>query len=69
MNTEELQQIKDLYESGLNCVEIGKKLNKNSKTVNTNLHRLGVTMRPLGKINQEDFVKLWSEGKTDAEIA
>ena len=69
MNTEELQQIKDLYESGLNCVEISKKLNKNSKTVNANLHRLGVTMRPLGKINQEDFVKLWSEGKTDAEIA
>lgn len=39
------------------------------KTVGYHLKNLGIQKRSQKKINQEDFEKLWNEGKSDLEIA
>ena len=61
--------MKTLYLEGKTCREIGEIVNLNEKTVSYHLKNLGVEKRPQKKINQEDFEKLWNEGKSDLEIA
>lgn len=63
------KKIVELYNSGLSMDEIGKKLGKAGKTIQYHLRQAGVKARPTKKINQEEFEKLWNEGKTDEEIA
>jgi len=63
-------QIKKLYlEDKLSSYEIAKKLNLNARTITYHLNDLGVELRPVKKIDQAMFEKLWNEGKTDKEIA
>ena len=61
--------MKTLYLEGKTCREIGEIVNLNEKTVSYHLKNLGVEIRSQKKINQEDFEKLWNEGKSDLEIA
>lgn len=61
--------MKNLYLEGKTCREIGLIVNLSEKTVGYHLRNLGVEKRPQKKINQEDFEKLWNEGKSDSEIA
>lgn len=61
--------IKTLYLKGKTCKEIGEIVNLNEKTVSYHLKNLGIKKRSQKKINQEDFEKLWNEGKSDLEIA
>lgn len=63
------EQIKQLYLEGKSSNEIGKILGKSGKTILHHLRQMGVEIRPTKKINQEEFEKLWKEGKTDLEIA
>lgn len=63
-------QIKKLYvEDKLSSCKIAEKLNLSTKTITYHLNDLGVELRPVKKIDQAIFEKLWSEGKTDKEIA
>lgn len=63
-------QIKKLYlEDKLSSYEIAKKLNLNARTITYHLNDLGVKLRPVKKVDQATFEKLWLEGKTDKEIA
>lgn len=61
--------MKTLYLEGKTCKEIGEIVNLNEKTVSYHLRNLGIKKRSQKKINQEDFEKLWNEGKSDLEIA
>ena len=61
--------MKTLYLEGKTCKEIGEIVNLNEKTVGYHLRNLGIKKRSQKKINQEDFEKLWNEGKSDLEIA
>ena len=61
--------MKTLYLEGKTCKEIGEIVNLNEKTVSYHLRNLGIKKRSQKKINQEDFEKLWNEGKSDIEIA
>lgn len=61
--------MKTLYLEGKTCKEVGEIVNLSEKTVSHHLRNLGVEKRPQKKINQEDFEKLWNEGKSDLEIA
>lgn len=61
--------IKTLYLDGKTCKEIGKIVNLSEKTVGYHLRNLGIEKRSQKKINQEDFERLWNEGKSDLEIA
>lgn len=61
--------MKTLYLEGKTCKEIGEIVNLSEKTVSYHLRNLGIEMRSQKKINQEDFEKLWNEGKSDLEIA
>lgn len=61
--------MKTLYLGGKTCKEIGEIVNLTEKTVGYHLRNLGVKTRLQKKINQEDFKKLWNEGKSDLEIA
>lgn len=61
--------MKNLYLEGKTCKEIGQIVNLNEKTVAYHLRNLGIEKRSQKKINQEDFEKLWNEGKSDLEIA
>lgn len=63
------EQIKQLYLEGKSSNEIGKILGKSGKTILHHLKEMGIERRPTKKINQEEFEKLWNEGKTDSEIA
>lgn len=63
-------QIKKLYvEDKLSSYKIAEKLNLSAKTITYHLNDLGVELRPVKKIDQVMFEKLWLEGKTDKEIA
>ena len=68
---EELREkIKHLYvDEKLSSNEIGKILGKNGNTIRYHLNQMGIELRPVKKINQDKFEELWSEGKTDKEIA
>ena len=61
--------MKTLYLEGKTCKEIGEIVNLSEKTVSYHLRNLGIEIRSQKKINQEDFEKLWNEGKSDLEIA
>lgn len=61
--------MKTLYLKGKTCKEIGEIVNLTEKTVGYHLKNLGIEKRPQKKINQEDFERLWNEGKSDLEIA
>lgn len=61
--------IKTLYLEGKTCKEIGEIVNLNEKTVSYHLRNLSIKRRSQKKINQEDFERLWNEGKSDLEIA
>ena len=61
--------MKALYLEGKTYKEIGEIVNLSEKTVGYHLRNLGVEARSQKKINQEDFEKLWNEGKSDLEIA
>ena len=61
--------IKTLYLEGKTCKEIGEIVNLSEKTVGYHLKNLGIEKRSQKKINQEDFERLWNEGKSDLEIA
>lgn len=61
--------MKTLYLEGKTCKEIGEIVNLNEKTVSYHLKNLGIEKRSQKKINQEDFERLWNEGKSDLEIA
>ena len=63
------EKIKQLYLEGKNSNEIGKILGKSGKTVLQHLKKMNVVIRSTKKINQDEFEKLWNEGKTDSEIA
>ena len=61
--------MKTLYLEGKTCKEIGEIVNLNEKTVGYHLRNLGIEKRSQKKISQEDFERLWNEGKSDLEIA
>ena len=61
--------MKTLYLEGKTCKEIGEIVNLTEKTVGYHLRNLGIQKRSQKKINQEDFERLWNEGKSDLEIA
>lgn len=62
-------RIKQLYLEGKSSNEIGKILGKSGKTISHHLRQMEVEIRPTKKIKQEEFEQLWSEGKSDREIA
>ena len=61
--------MKTLYLEGKTCKEIGEIVNLTEKTVGYHLRNLGIEKRSQKKISQEDFERLWNEGKSDLEIA
>ena len=64
------EQIKKLYlQDNLSSSQIATKLNKSAQTIGYHLRNLGIEIRPRKKIDFITFEKLWSEGKTDKEIA
>lgn len=64
------EKIKHLYvDEGKTMKEIGQILGKSERTISYHLKNMGIQSRPMKKINQEDFEKLWKDGKSDAEIA
>lgn len=63
------EKIKTLYLEGKSTNEIGEILGKSGKTISNHLRNMGIEMRSTKKINQDDFEKLWNEGKSDREIA
>lgn len=63
------QKLKMLYLQGLSFTEIAKKLHKSPKTITYHLHKLNIPIRGYKRVNYEEFIKLWNEGKTDEEIA
>lgn len=74
MKKEELQkykeEIKHLYvDEKKTMKEIGQILGKSERTISTHLKNMGISSRSSKKINQEDFERLWKEGKNDSEIA
>lgn len=62
-------RIKQLYLEGKSSNEIGEILGKSGKTISHHLRQMRVEIRPTKKVNQEEFEKLWKEGKSDREIA
>lgn len=62
------EKIAELYQQGLTAKQVGELVGKVERTVSYHLQRLGIT-RPQKKIDDEIFVKLWNEGRTDKEIA
>lgn len=66
--TELQEKIAELYQQGLTAKQVGEIVGKTERTVCYHLQRLGIT-RSQKKIDDEIFVKLWNEGKTDEEIA
>ena len=68
---EELREkIKHLYvDEKLSSNEIGKILGKNGNTIRYHLNQMGIELRPVKKIDQEEFEQLWNQGKSDKEIA
>jgi len=64
------EQIKHLYiDKKLSTNQIGKFLNRDGRTIQYHLKSMGIKLRSTKKINQEEFEKLWEEGKSDKEIA
>lgn len=63
------EKIKELYLSGRTCKEIGEIVNLTEKTVGYHLKRMDIKTRPQKKIDQEKFEELWSQNKSDKEIA
>ena len=61
------KQIKELYEQGFSSYEIGEKLGKSYKTVIHHLKTMGISRRPLKKIDENIFKEMWSNGATDIE--
>lgn len=66
--TELQEKIAELYQQGLTAKQVGEIVGKTERTICYHLQRLGIT-RSQKKIDDEIFVKLWNEGKTDKEIA
>lgn len=62
-------QIKTLYLEGNSCSKIGAIVGLSEKTISYHLRNMNVKIRDNKKINQEDFERLWNEGKSDQEIA
>ena len=71
MITEEQKQlIKKLYvEDGLSMKEIGERIGLNYRTVSYHLKNMEIKTRPKNKIDDNKFVELWNQNKTDEEIA
>lgn len=64
------EKIRHLYiDEKLSSNEIGKIIGKTGKTVLYHLKQMGIEIRPVKKINQEEFEQLWNQGKSDKEIA
>lgn len=63
------EQIKELYLSGLSSSKVGEIVGLSEKTVGWHLKQMGVAIRPLRKINQQEFEELWALEKSDEEIA
>ena len=63
------EEIKKLYLSGRTCKEIGEIVNLTEKTVGYHLKQMNIKTRSKKKIDQEKFEELWSQNKTDKEIA
>lgn len=70
-NIEEMREkIRHLYiDEKLSSNEIGKIIGKTGKTVLYHLKQMGIEIRPVKKIDQEEFEQLWNQGKSDKEIA
>ncbi len=70
-NIEEMRKkIRHLYiDEKLSSNEIGKIIGKTGKTVLYHLKQMGIEIRSVKKINQEEFEQLWNQGKSDKEIA
>lgn len=64
-----LEEIKNLYLEGKSFNEIGEILGKSGKTIAYHIKNVGIEVRPNKKIDQKEFEKLWTEGKSDKEIA
>ena len=62
-------KVSTMYQSGMTCLAIGNELRLSEKTILYHLNKAGIKARPQKKINQEDFERLWNEGKSDEEIA
>ena len=71
MITEEQKQlIKKLYvDEQLSMKEIGEKVNLNYRTVSYHLKKMGISSRSPKKIDDDKFIELWNQGKSDEEIA
>ena len=71
LTKEKINQIGDLWNKGLNKVQIAKQLGINEETVRKYLKtNFNVQLKDMSKkIDHKTFVELWSKGKTDKEIA
>lgn len=63
------EKIKDLYLNGMSQSKIASRFGLSEKTVGYHLRKMKVPIRNLKKINEDEFLKLWNEGKTDIEMA
>lgn len=61
--------IVEQYKLGRSCKDIGDEIGLSEKTVSYHLRSMGESTRSQKKVNQDDFERLWSEGKSDLEIA
>ena len=70
LTKEKINQIGDLWNKGLNKVQIAKQLGINEETVRKYLKtNFNVQLKDVSKkIDHKTFVELWSKGKTDKEI-
>ena len=71
LTKEKINQIGDLWNKGLNKVQIAKQLGINEETVRKYLKtNFNVQLKDFSKkIDHKTFIELWSKGKTDKEIA
>lgn len=71
ISEETILKIKELHDEGLSNLKISKQLGIGNQTVSKYLReRYNITgKKRVKQINQEEFEKLWKEGKSDREIA
>lgn len=71
ISEETILKIKELYDLGFSNIKIAKQLGIGNNTVRKYLKERYTIIKEkhTKKINQDEFEKLWNEGKTDSEIA
>ena len=71
ISEETILKIKELHDEGLSNLKISKQLGIGNQTVSKYLRERYniIGKKRVKQINQEEFEKLWKEGKSDREIA